>query len=311
MGERVRHRRDPDGAVAVVRRVVVTGSSGRFGSALLEALVDAGHMVVGIDRSAVQAATRYEAVQAELADEAALSQILHGDDLLVHAASIHPWREYPDSSYLALNASATWHLYAAAAAAGIRDVILTSTIGAAGNPPPRGFHRIAEDERHPCKDIYTWSKRVQEEIAESFALSGETRTLALRPAGFIPVEPLELGFLLTRSFTILEEVVAAHLAAVSAVLDGRAFDTPGGCVERVFVTNELPYGPDDVALVSGDDYLPVVAKYWPDAIDWLVDRGFTADVPVSVYDGARAKRVLDWRPVYTFRQWFDEHRDTL
>lgn len=213
-----------------MRRVVVTGSAGRLGSALVDALVDVGHEVVGIDRVEPAAPIRCEAVRTELADEAALSRILQPEDVLVHTASIHPWRNYPDSSYLALNVTATWHLYSAAAAAGARDVILTSTIGAAGYPPPREFHPITEDERHPCKDIYTWSKRVQEDIAESFALSSATRTLALRPAGFVPVEPLQLGFLLTRSFTILAEVVAAHLTAVSAVLDARILNAPDGCV---------------------------------------------------------------------------------
>src|SRR4051794_37633865 len=81
-------------------RVFVTGASGHIGSAVVPELLQAGHQVVGLARSAASAA-RLEAAGAEvrrgdLADPAGLSEAAAAADGVIHLAFIHEWMRSGD-----------------------------------------------------------------------------------------------------------------------------------------------------------------------------------------------------------------------
>lgn len=113
-------------------RIAVTGASGFLGGHLLRAATAAGHDAAGIVRSESSAArvraTGARAVIAALEPEA-LGPALAGADALVHLAHIGAERD--GQTYDAVNVQGTRAAVSAAAAAGVRRVVLFSGLGVA------------------------------------------------------------------------------------------------------------------------------------------------------------------------------------
>ena len=78
--------------------------------------------------------------------------------------------------------------------------------------------------------------------------------------------------------------------------------------EAIFTTNALPYTREDAALLGeGGDMRPLARKHWPEAYDWLTERGYRGGWLPTVYSLEKAKRILHWEPRYNFEEWWAEH----
>lgn len=290
-------------------RVLVTGSAGYLGSRLAEALAAEGLSVTGLDREEASDPV-VPTLRVDLSDTTALAEALDGVDLIAHCASIHPWKRYSDSDYIRCNIEGTWHLYSAAVRATVRAFVLTSSIAAAGyTAVPRAAWPVPEDAQFPLGDLYSLTKHAQEDAARLFATVHGVRTLALRPPAFMPAaSEAETGFRLMGTYAVVDDIVAAHVAAVR-VLAG--VSEPGGPLalfEAVNTTNALPYQPEDSPLVGpGGDPLPLARKYWPHAAHWAEQHGYVPGWLAAVYDISKAERLLGWRPRVGFAEWFAAH----
>ena len=292
------------------RTVVVTGAAGHLGSHLVPALAEAGWAAGGLDIVAPPegwpGACRF--VRADLCCPEELRVAVRGADLVIHCASIHPWKPYTDEQYLEANIKGTWHLYTAVAAEGIHRVVLTSSIAAAGYPG-LAASPLREDHEFAITDLYSLTKRTQEDIARLHAARGQVRTIALRPPTFVPLPDLQTGFRLTGAFAVVEDMVTAHVAAAQAMVLEETSGLPAPePFEAIYTTNSLPYAPEDAALMGpGDDLRPLVRKYWPEAYDWLLAKGYEGSWLPGVYDLTTARRLLGWQPAFNFEQWFAQH----
>ena len=294
-------------------RVVLTGSSGRLGRALAERFRTNGLDVFGIDRTEGDKST--PTLVADLSDEQSVAAVLRPDDVVVHVASMHGFSGaaidqggLPDQAYLDLNAAGTWHLYNAMATAGVRRVILTSTVGVLGHIPEKRLSTIRLGERYPSYGIYGTTKRFQEDTAESFAELRGISTLAIRPPAFVSVDPIRDVYLRAVGALDLEDVVGIHAAAASAAFDGRVLAEPSS-FEAVFATQPLPYTEADEPLLEfPDGRLRLVERYWPGSREWFDAHGFRPDdgldIPVWVFDSEPAERRLGWRAANTFDAWY-------
>ncbi|MCC6446048.1 MAG: NAD(P)-dependent oxidoreductase [Armatimonadetes bacterium] len=293
--------------------VIVTGAAGHLGSHLTPLLIEAGFEVRGADmlRPATPLPEGCPFLQADLSDADAARRAVEGADIVAHCASIHPWKSYTDAQYLDANIKGTWHLYTAAARAGIERIVLTSSIAAGGYQNiPTDAWPVDEESQFVPGDLYSLTKHAQEDTARLFAGSGKIRTLALRPPAFFPLPPLETGFSLTGAFARVEDIAAAHLAAVRVMAGQQTPGSPLRPFEAVHVTNRLPYRPEDAALLGpGGNNCPLVEKYWPESYPWLVSRGFKGSWLPAVYNLTRAKRLLDWEPACNFEEWLAEQRE--
>jgi nucleoside-diphosphate-sugar epimerase len=293
--------------------VLVTGAAGHLGSHLVPALEAAGFRVTGMDivEPADPGPSARPFVKGGLSDPAALAAALDGVSLICHCASIHPWKAYRDEQYIDSNVKGTWHLYNAASALGITRVVLTSSIAAIGyhNVPVEAWP-VAEGCQFPLGDLYSLTKHAQEDIARLFAHLGKVRTVALRPPAFMPVPDMETGFRLTANFAVVDDIASAHVGAARVLAGLQAPGAPLGPFEAFHVTNALPYTQEDAVHCGSDRNIrALVRKYWPDAYDWLIARGYTGEGLVAVYDISRAERILGWRPELSFPQWFAARAD--
>src|SRR5262245_37460043 len=118
-------------------RVLVTGSSGHLGEALIRTLQGTGHDVVGLDIVASPFTSRLGSIT----DRSLVRRCMEGVDAVIHTATLHKphvathgLQEFVDT-----NISGTLHLLEEAAAVGARAFVFTSTtsaFGAALTPPP-------------------------------------------------------------------------------------------------------------------------------------------------------------------------------
>jgi len=294
--------------------ILVTGASGHLGSHVVRKLAEMGHAVTALDMVPPPEAARTCAqrlVVGSLADPGIAAEAVRNIEAIVHCAALHPWKTYSDDQYLDANVKGTWHLYRAAAAAGVRRVVLTSSIAAAGmhGIPPSAWP-VPETAEFPIVDLYGFTKHAQEDLAKCFANSAGIRTIALRPPPFMPRPELDTGFSLTACFALVEDIAGAHVAALEVFLGTRTPEREHAPTdfEAVNVTNSLPYTPEDAAMVGSDgDMRPLVHKYWPVAADWLEARGYRKAGPLIVYDLDKARQLLKWTPKYNFEQWFAKH----
>ncbi len=289
--------------------VLVTGAAGHLGSSLVPMLAGEGFDVRGLDMLTPADPLPEECAftQADLSDRDALGEAMQGVDVIVHTASLHPWKTYTDDQYIDANVKGTWSLYALANEMSIGNIVLTSSIAAIGyGNIPMDAWPIGEDALFPLSDIYSYTKYTQETIANIYATAGTIRTFALRPPAFMPAPPLNTCMAMTGSFCVVEDIAAAHLAAVRVIA---GLQEPGGDVgffEAFNTTNRLPYTAEMCRQVDGDG-MQLAKLCWPDEYEWLVENGFAGHVGPS-YDIAKAERILGWQPAFNFPQAYAKQR---
>ena len=195
-------------------RICVTGASGYLGSHLCPGLVELGYDLICVDMVAPQK-EHGEFRRADLRVEKEIREALEGAELLIHCASIHPWKSYTDEEYLNCNVNGTWIVFRAASEHGIGRVILTSSIAASGYSPDPELRPVDESYQQPSLgDMYSLTKRFQEEIARHFCDYKGMRVIALRPPNFTPKPPVQSEASLLSGCLVVEDIASAHLKAV-------------------------------------------------------------------------------------------------
>jgi nucleoside-diphosphate-sugar epimerase len=279
--------------------VLVTGAAGHLGSHLVPMLAEMGFEVRGLDMAspAASLANVCDFTQADLSDRDALRTAMTGVDIVVHTASIHPWKSYTDDQYLDANVKGTWSLYAVAAELGIERIVLTSSIAAIGyaNIPMTSWP-VGEMDMFPLGDIYSYTKYTQETVARMYADAGTIRTFALRPPAFMPADPMATCLAMTGAFAVVDDIVRAHVEAVHVMLGLKGEVTDRlGAFEAFNVVNALPYTAA-MCEAAGGDTKRIIELGWPDHCEWLFAQGVTG--PGTSYDIWKAERYLGWTPQF-------------
>ncbi|WP_262284298.1 NAD(P)-dependent oxidoreductase [Micromonospora sp. MA102] len=170
-----------DGLEAVVpRRVVVTGAAGKLGRAVVAHLRAAGVDVLAVDRVGGRdpRAVDGEFLQVDLTDYGQVLEAFTGGadehaggvGAVVHLAAVPAPGLLPNAVTFANNSAATYNVFAAARAAGIKRVVWASSETVLGlpfdTPPPYA----PVDEEYPPRpeSTYSLNKALEEEMARHF-----------------------------------------------------------------------------------------------------------------------------------------------
>jgi nucleoside-diphosphate-sugar epimerase len=197
-------------------RVALTGATGYTGSRLLAALLGRGDTVRALARpSAKRPALSAEPVwiEGDLADETALARLVEGTDAVVHVAAVYRTAGHPDAYYREVNVDGTARLLEAAARAGVRRFVHTSTVGVHGHVehPPA-------DEASPFSpgDVYQATKAEAEAVALEFHRRRALPVCVIRPGAIYgPGE--------TRLLKLFRAIARGRYALVGS---GRAYYHP-------------------------------------------------------------------------------------
>jgi dihydroflavonol-4-reductase len=147
-------------------RALVTGASGFIGSHVVAALASAGAEVRGFDR---ERSTSHDGVVGDVLDRDALAHAMRGCDAVFHLAAVYSFARARAREMHAVNVDGTRAVLEAAARAGVRRVVHTSSCATCGPVPGRP---ATEADRPPEWELAVPYKRTK--------LEGER--LALRAA---------------------------------------------------------------------------------------------------------------------------------
>jgi UDP-glucose 4-epimerase len=295
----------------VPSRILVTGSSGHLGEALVRVLRDAGHDVCGLD---VQP-SETTALTGSVANRELARRALHGVDAVLHSATLHKPHvgSHSWSEFVTTNVTGTMTLLEEAVAAGVGRFVFTSTTSAFGRAltpatdEPAAW--VTEDVRPVPRNIYGVTKVAAEDLCELAHREHGLPCLILRTSRFFPEaddrddvraayedDNLKVNELLNRRVD-LEDVVAAHRLALE-----RAPEIGFG---RYIVSATTPFRREDLAdLRTGA--AAVVRRRVPGAEALFEARGWRMPDGVDrVYVNAKARAELGWEPAWDFRRALD------
>jgi UDP-glucose 4-epimerase len=287
-------------------RIVVTGSSGHLGEALMRVLGDDGVDVVGLD----VLASPFTTVVGSVADRGCVRRCVEGADAILHTATLHKPHvgSHRREDFVHTNVNGTLTLLEEGVAAGVSRFVFTSTTSAFGRAlvPAKGEPAawISEDVRPVPRNIYGVTKVAAEDLCELVHRDHGLPCLILRTSRFFPEGDdrddvrttyddlnVKVNELLYRRVD-LEDVVSAHRLALE-----RAPEIGFG---RYIISATTPFTPADRAELRSDAPA-VVRRVVPAYEEVYAQRAWTMfDSLERVYDNARARNELGWSPRYDF-----------
>lgn len=297
-------------------KVLVTGSAGHLGEALMRMLRGTGTEATGID---LKRSTFTDHV-GSVTDRRFLAQCLRDVDAVLHTATLHKPHiaTHPRQAFIDTNITGTLTLLEEALAARVSCLVFTSTtsvFGHALNPGPNAAALwIDEDVAPRPKNIYGITKLAAEQLCELFHRKHSLPCIVLRTARFFPEEDddrsarasyqddnLKVNEFLYRRADI-EDVAAVHILAI-----GKAAAIGFG---RYIVSATTPFNPGDLATLR-TDAPAVVRRYVPNYEPLYQERGWTMLPGIErVYVNARARDAFGWRPAYDFAEVIRRLRGT-
>ena len=296
--------------------VLVTGSSGHLGEALMRSLRASGRAAIGLD---IIPGPFTDAV-GSIGDRPAVARVMKGVDTVLHAATLHKPHvaTHAREAFVKTNILGTLILLEEAARARVRAFVMTSTTSAFGealNPPPGAPAAWIDERVTPSpKNIYGATKTSAEDLCQLFHRNEALAVIVLRTSRFFPEgdddpaaraayedDNSKANEYLYRRVAI-EDVVDAHrLAAERAPAIGFG---------KYIISATTPFRPEDCARLRLD--APAAARdRAPGWEDEYARRGWRMVASIDrVYDNALARRELGWRPKWDFKAIVERLRET-
>jgi len=288
-------------------KILITGSAGHLGEALMRTLQNSDHHAIGLDKKASPFTERVGSIT----NRSFVKECLQGVDAVIHAATLHKPHiaTHTRQDFVDTNVTGTLNLLEEASASGVKSFIYTSTTSAFGRAltPPEGAPAawITEEVASVPKNIYGVTKVAAESLCELFQYKIGLPCLVLRTSRFFPEEDddkslretfddanLKVNELLYRRADI-EDLVSAHLLAIEKA--------PGIGFGRYIVSATTPFTRDDLQNLRTD--APAVVKHYvPEFEEEYTKRGWTIPQSIDrVYVNDLARTQLGWQPLYDFR----------
>jgi UDP-glucose 4-epimerase len=292
-------------------KVLVTGSAGHLGEALVRSLRDLQYEVVGLDILS----SPFTSHVGSIADRACVQRCMRGVQVVFHAATLHKPHvaTHRRQDFVDTNITGTLNLLEEAVAGGVESFVYTSTTSVFGDAlvPPEGAPAawITEEVTPVPKNIYGVTKAAAEDLCELFHRNQGLGCIVLRTSRFFPEEDdnpqvrnsycdanAKANEFLYRRVDI-EDVVSAHLlAAKHAAAIG---------FRKYIVSAATPFCPSDLAELRVD--APGVVRQRVPEFEAEYDRRQWKMFPSidRVYANERARNELGWRPQYDFESIID------
>lgn len=286
--------------------ILVTGSAGHLGEALMRILRGRGKAALGLDIKP----SAYTDLVGSIADRGFVREAIRGVSTVLHTATLHKPHvvTHTHSQFVETNVTGTLNLLEEAADAGVTAFIQTSTtsvFGDALSPPPGTPAAWITEEVLPVpKNIYGATKLAAEHLCRVVAKKRGLPVVVLRTSRFFPEEDdkaeVREAFsqdnmaaleLLNRRGD-LEDMAMAHLAAAR-----RAPDIGFG---MAIVSATSPFTRDDLSLLNIDAGA-VIRRHFPESEALFATAGWNFLTAIDrVYINDHARALLGWEPKYTF-----------
>jgi UDP-glucose 4-epimerase len=298
--------------------ILITGSAGHLGEALMRSLRGQGRRAIGVDIKPSPFTDRVGSI----CDRSFIERCMEGVGTVIHAATLHKPHvaTHSDQDFVDTNVTGTLVLLEAARAARVDAFIFTSTTSAFGaslaGAPGEPATWVTEELGAIPRNIYGVTKLMAESLCELFSRREHFAVLVLRTSRFFPEEDddpavskryqianVQANEMLYRRVDI-EDVVSAHLLAVekAAALGFR----------RYVISATSPFTQGDLAALRRDA-AAVVRRLFADYEALFAAREWSMFPQIDrVYVNRLAVTELGWQPRYDFRHVLEclrAHRD--
>ena len=287
-------------------KVLVTGSAGHLGEALVRTLLDLRHEVVGLDLLESPFTTH----MGSITDRSCVRRCMSGVQVVFHPATLHKPHvaTHRRQDFVDTNISGTLNLLEEAVAAGVESFVYTSTTSVFGDallPPPEAPAAWITEEVIPVpRNIYGVTKAAAEDLCQLFHRNQNLACIVLRTSRFFPEEDDNRGVreaysdanvkaneYLYRRIDV-EDVVSAHLLAAERA--------PSIGFRKYIISATTPFRPDDLANLR-EDAPRVVRERVPGYEAEYARRHWKMFPSIGrVYVNERARKELGWQPLYDF-----------
>lgn len=284
--------------------ILVTGSSGHLGEALVRTLRESNHNVFGLDINPSDFCNKLGSIL----DREFVRYSMKDIEIVLHTATLHKphilTRTRQD--YIDTNIIGTLNLLEEAISANVQAFIFTSTTSVFGNAiNPNSIIWVTEDVVPIPKNIYGVTKKAAEDLCEIFHRDYRLPCIILRTSRFFPEEDdredvrqnYDDGNIKANEFLYrrieLEDVVTAHILAMQ-----KAASIGFG---RYIISATTPFTQNDLAELRTNAQQVVKSKF-PDYEDVYQRRGWKMFPGIDrVYVNDRARKDLGWNPKFDFR----------
>jgi UDP-glucose 4-epimerase len=288
-------------------KILVTGSAGHLGEALVRTLQTNGQAVTGLDIVPSPFTTHVGSI----VDRSFVKRCLAGVTTVIHTATLHKPHvgTHSQQAFVDVNITGTLNLLEESVAAGVGQFVYTSTTSVFGDalvpPPGQPAAWITEAVSSVPKNIYGVTKEAAENLCQFFARNHGLPCLVLRTSRFFPEDDDNAAkraayqgdnakaneFLFRR--VEIGDAVQAHLLAAE-----RAAGIGFG---RYIISATSPFAATDLAMLRGNAPT-VVRRLFPEYEDLYQRRGWEMFPDIDrVYVNDKARRELGWNPVYDFK----------
>jgi UDP-glucose 4-epimerase len=291
--------------------VLVTGSSGHLGEALMRTLRANGRAAIGLD---IVPGPFTDEI-GSITDRDRVARIMAEAEAVLHVATLHKPHvaTHAREAFVKTNVQGTLTLLEEAARAGVRAFVMTSTTSTFGDalkpPPDQPAAWIDERVAPSPKNIYGVTKTAAEDLCQLFHRNEGLAAIVLRTSRFFPEEDDDAvareafpdantkanEYLFRR--VAIEDVVDAHLLAIERA--------PAIGFGKYIISATTPFEPDDCVRLRVDapSVVSLRAPGWEEEYE---KRGWRMLPSIDrVYDNALARRELGWRPKWDFSAIID------
>lgn len=287
-------------------KILVTGSSGHLGEALVRIFRDQGDEVIGLDIKK----SSFTSIVGSIHDHDVVRKSMAGVHQVFHTATLHKPHVVTHSmqDFVDTNVSGTLALLEQAITEDINAFVFTSTTSVFGDTlrPPAGTPAtwVTEDTKPIPKNIYGVTKLAAEQLCQLFHRKHNLNCIVLRTSRFFPEDDDDKlkreafdeknakanEYLFRR--VELEDVVSAHIAAAK-----RAGHLGFG---QYIISATTAFQAEDVQALNRDARA-VVKQRVPAYLEIYKELGWTMfDRIDRVYVNEAARNELNWRPKYDF-----------
>lgn len=289
-------------------KILVTGSAGHLGEALIRSFRSSADEAIGIDIKQ----SNYTDYVGSITNRAFVRECVAECDAIIHTATLHKPHvgTHTRQEFVDTNISGTLNLLEEAVTKRCHSFVYTSTTSTFGDAmqPAKGEPAVwVTEELNPKpKNIYGVTKTSAEELCELFSRNTDLPCIVLKTSRFF-LEPddaktqrdlfedanLKVNELLFRRVDIAD-IVTAHKLAIS-----RANEIQFG---RFIISATTPFHQNDTSEL-GVDAPTVLKRYIPEYVEEYERRNWKMFQTIDrIYDNTLARDILGWEPQYTFKK---------
>lgn len=288
-------------------KILVTGSAGHLGEAIVRTLQESNHDVVSLDILS----SNFTSHVGTIADRQFVRNCMKGVGAVIHTATLHKPHvgTHSKKDFVDTNITGTLNLLEEALAVGVGSFVFTSTTSVFGDAliPSIGEPAawITEEVVPVPKNIYGVTKMAAEDLCALFYRNHQLPCLVLRTSRFFPEEDdrkevrheYEDGNAKANEFLYrrveLEDVVTAHLAALSKA--------PVLGWGKYIISATTPFTQADLSELR-TQAPAVLRRRVPEYEAEYIRRGWKMFPVIDrVYVNDKARAELGWNPRWDFR----------